>query len=361
MRRLVADFDSAEPIRLAASLKAGKKVAPDITGLLADDHRTVLGWFEWYEATPDRAVRERLLPRICAALRAHMAAEEEYLYPVIGRFQAGAELAERAAAEHAEAKKLIDELAQQAPGQAAETDRLVARLKNAIAAHVIEEETDLFSMARRAPLDLYAIGSAAAARRVETLQTLRAHGASAPTTTEKEIPMTNIAASDARDYLVLGLKNAHAITRQGRVLVAGQVDRVESYPQLKAKLDVHLQEKDAQLERLESLIAKYGTSPSVLKDTAMSVAAGVASIASAASADEVVKNGFATLAQAKYEAAAFETLLVFAEAAGEAEALRPLQQCLSESRGLASFVEENLRGTAVRFLQLRAEGQRAKR
>jgi ferritin-like metal-binding protein YciE len=109
------------------------------------------------------------------------------------------------------------------------------------------------------------------------------------------------------------------------------------------------------------LLAGYGESPSVLKDTAMSVAAGAAVVASAATADEVVKNSFATLAQAKYEAAAFETLIVFAEAAGEAAALRPLQQCLSESRGLATFVEENLRGTAVRFLQLRAEGRQAKR
>ena len=173
--------------------------------------------------------------------------------------------------------------------------------------------------------------------------------------------MTNIPVSDARDYFVLGLKNAHATTRQGRTLVAGQVERVESYPQLKAKLAVHLREKDAQLARLESLIAGYGETPSVVKDTAMSVAAGVAAVASAATADEIVKNSFATLAQAKYEAAAFETLLVFAEAADETEALRPLQQCLSESRGLASFVEENLRGTAVRFLQLRAQGQRANR
>jgi ferritin-like metal-binding protein YciE len=170
-----------------------------------------------------------------------------------------------------------------------------------------------------------------------------------------------ISQTEARDYFLLGLKNAHATTRQGRVLVAGQLERVENYPQVKAKLDMHLREKDAQLARLESLLAAYGEAPSVVKDTAMSVAAGVAAVASATAADEVVKNSFATLAQAKYEAAAFETLIVFAQAAGETAALQPLQQCLSESRSLASFVEENLRGTAVRFLQLRTEGRQAKR
>ena len=73
----------------------------------------------------------------------------------------------------------------------------------------------------------------------------------------------------------------------------------------------------------------------------------------------MIKNSFATLAQAKYEAAAFETLILFAAAAGENQALRPLQQSLSESRGLAAFVEENLRATGMRFLQLRSRGAEA--
>jgi ferritin-like metal-binding protein YciE len=356
MTRPIADLDCAEPIRLAAALQTGKKVAPDVTELLADDHRTVLGWFRWYEATTDLAIRERLVQRICAALRAHMAGEEEFVYPAVSRVDAGAPTAKRALAEHAEAKKIMAEL-ERSPFEAAAADELVTKLKDEIAAHVAEEEMELFPLLRRAQIDLYELGRAVAARRVDMLLKLR----SRRSVTEEEYPMMKISQADARDYFVLGLKNAHATTRQGRVLIAGQIERVENYPQLKAKLDVHLREKDAQLARLESLLASYGEAPSAVKDATMSVAASVTAIASAAAADEVVKNGFATLAQAKYEAAAFETLIVFAQAAGETAALKPLQQCLSESRGLASFVEENLRGTAVRFLQLRAEGRQAKR
>jgi ferritin-like metal-binding protein YciE len=349
-------LDSAEPIRLGAALQTGKKVPPDVTGLLADDHRTVLGWFRWYDATTDVAVRERLVQRICGALRAHMAAEEELLYPAVSRIDAGAPTAKRALAEHAQAKKIMAEL-QRAPVEAAAADGLIAKLKDEIAAHVDEEETELFPLIRRAQIDLYELGRTVAARRAEMLLKLR----SRRPVTEEEYPMMNVSQADASDYFVLGLKNAHATIRQGRVLIAGQVERVENYPQLKAKLDAHLREKDAQLARLESLLASYKESPSAVKDATMSAAAAVSAMASAAAADEVVKNSFATLAQAKYEAAALETLIVFAQAAGEAAALRPLQQCLSESRGLASFVEENLRGTAVRFLQLRAEGRQAKR
>jgi ferritin-like metal-binding protein YciE len=354
-------LDSAEPIRLAAALQTGKKVPPDVADLLADDHRTVLGWFRWYESVSDPAARDRLIERISMALRAHMAGEEEFLYPAIASVEAGGPTAERAYAEHARAEKILDRLEQRSGADRAEIDGLVLELKKEIAAHVAEEETQLFPLARRSTLDLYALGSAVAARRVGTLLAMRSRGAPAPKRMQEEIPMMTISESDAREYFLLGLKNAHATTRQGRVLVAGQVERLENYAQLKARLEVHLREKDAQLQRLESLLSSYGESASAVKDTAMSAAAGVAATVSATAADEVVKNSFATLAQAKYEAAAFETLLVFAEAAGEAAALRPLQQCLSESRALASFVEESLRGTAVRFLQLRAEGRQAKR
>ena len=170
-----------------------------------------------------------------------------------------------------------------------------------------------------------------------------------------------VSRDDAREYLIVGLKNAHAVTRQGRTLVTHGLERLESYPDMREKLSAHAREKDAQLERIERLLDGYGESPSKMKDTAVAMAAGVSGMASATAADEVVKSSFATLAQAKYEAAAFETLVVFAEAAGETTALKPLQQCLSESRGLATFCEEQLRPTAIRFLALRGEGKQAKR
>jgi ferritin-like metal-binding protein YciE len=359
MNNLLAELDAPEPIRLAAALEAGKKVAPDVTGLLAEDHRTVLGWFRWRNATTDGAVRARLVERICLALRAHMVAEETDFYRAIDGGEASVA---QAFAEHADAKGIIERLTAGGVDEATR-DELVAVLERDVAMHVADEETRLFPAARRAEIDLYATGRLVAARRARELLRLSSPQAVSSTArnTEEEIPVMHIPQEEAREYFLVGLKNAHATVRQGRTLVAAQVERLESYPQLEQKLKLHLREKDAQLQRLEELLRNYGESPSVVKDAAMTIAAGAAGIASATAADEVVKNTFATLAQAKYEAAAFETLLVFGQAAGEAGALRPLQLCLSESRGVAAFVEENLRGTAVRFLQLRSEGRQAKR
>jgi hypothetical protein len=43
----------ADPVSLGDALLAGKKVAPDVTALLIEDHRTVMGWFDGY-ASEDR-------------------------------------------------------------------------------------------------------------------------------------------------------------------------------------------------------------------------------------------------------------------------------------------------------------------
>lgn len=168
-----------------------------------------------------------------------------------------------------------------------------------------------------------------------------------------------ISPDEARDYYVLGLKNAHAAVKEGQTMVEAQIGRLEQYPKLKEKLESHLDEKKAQLERLEKLLERCGENPSAVKDAAMKAMATLGSLGSATAADEVIKNSFATLGLAKYEAAAFETLILFGEAAGELEALRPLQQCLSEERAMAAFIEENLRGTGMRFLQLKSEGAQA--
>lgn len=355
MRHVLADRVAAEPISLSASLAAGKKVAPDVTQMLMEDHRTVIGWFAWYEQTDDSSTKTVLVKRICDALRAHMAAEEEYFYPAVERGGGESGLVARAREEHEAAKSIMAELEKQPRPD----DAAMATLAAEIVKHVAEEESEMFPAARAAGIDLYAVGSVCAARRVEVLLSRRRGGAAILRGGEEEIPKMHVSKSHAQDYFVLGLKNAHAALRQGRVLVDAQVKRLEQYPQLKARLAQHLAEKDAQLQRLETLLAQYGEKPSVLKDTAMAVAASAAGMASAAAADEIVKNSFATLAQAKYEAAGLETLIVVGEAAGEVAALRPLQQSLSESRSLASFIEENLRPTAIRFLQLRTEGQQA--
>jgi len=78
---LAVDRGCGEPVSLGTSLRAGKKVWPDILRLLAEDHRTVKGWVDWYrtESLPHR--RAWIAANIVKVLTAHMAIEEEIFYP----------------------------------------------------------------------------------------------------------------------------------------------------------------------------------------------------------------------------------------------------------------------------------------
>ncbi len=355
MRLLVADRDTGEPVSLGAALGAGKKVGPEATAFLTDDHRTVLGWFDWYEHANDPGTRREIATRVCAALRAHMAGEEDYLYPACERHIGRAGLVDRVRDEHAEAKRLMDQIER---GQSADGPHpeLVRRLRREIEAHVEEEETDLFAAARASGMDLYAIGRAVAARRVDYLfeRAGRTDGRL------KEIPtMDAISQDEARRFFVTNLKNIHAAARDGRDMAAAQIERLEQYPDLKHKLESHVHEKEAQLERIETILDKYDEKPSTLKDTAMSLSAAVAGLATMPADDEILKNSLTMLALATYEAASYETLILLGEAAGDVESLPALQQCVSEERGLKTFIEEHLRPTGMRFLQLRSQGAQA--
>lgn len=354
-RPLAVDRGCGEPISLGASLLTGKKVRPDVLGLLTDDHRTVLGWFDWYEKEELAQRRFWIAANIVKALAAHMAIEEEIFYPAardaIGRDGP----IDHAIDEHADAKQLMEKLGQ--PGTESDTDASMAALRNAIEAHIREEESEIFHLVRQSPLDLYEVGARCAARRVELLFEL-----SAPNMPLlEEMPPMPISQDEARALFIVGLRNIHGTAQQCRTMVGAQESRVENYPNLKARLQSHLREKDAQLERVQLILESLGESTSTLKDATGSIMGAASSMMAAAADDEIIKSSFATYGLANFEAAAYETLLTMAEAAGLLDALPPLQQSLSEERAMAAFIAENLRGTGLRFMQLRSEGRQAGR
>lgn len=349
---LYVDRGEGEPISLGANLVVGKKVAPDILNLLADDHRTVLGWFDWYGAERDTSRRAWILEMILRALRAHMAVEEEIFYPAIAKATGDTGLVDRAIAEHKSARQLMALLP-----DTTDEERIVRELRREILAHIEVEEDVLFAEIGKSGLDRFAIGALAAARRVEVLFELACPDKPNP----KETPPMASSQDEARKLFVVGLRNIHGTVREGHSMVETLHGRVETYPKVKAKLAEHLREKKAQLERIESILGSLGESRSMVKDAAGALSGMAASMMASAADDEILKGSFTCYGLANFEAAAYETLITMAQAAGHPEHMPTLQLCLSEERGMAAFIAENLRGTGLRFMQLRSEGHQSKR
>jgi len=155
----------------------------DANALLKQDHRNVEALFAKFEKTKDKRTKKALATEICTELTVHAIIEEEIFYPAC---QAAVEddLRLEAYVEHDGAKVLIAELEASDPENEF-YDAKVKVLSEQIKHHVKEEEKPgkgLFSQARKADLDLDALGEQMAARKKELLAGIKQNGLPTPET-----------------------------------------------------------------------------------------------------------------------------------------------------------------------------------
>jgi ferritin-like metal-binding protein YciE len=154
----------------------------------------------------------------------------------------------------------------------------------------------------------------------------------------------------ARDTFVVGLRNAHAMEVQARELMERQSERLDQYPEVKAKLAAHLEETNEQLKRLERCLEFCRESTSSLKDTAQSVMANMQAMAHSAANDEILKNTFANNAFENFEIAAYKSLIALCGAAGVSEAKAELEASLKEEQRMATWIDSNVEKVTMEFL-----------
>jgi ferritin-like metal-binding protein YciE len=137
---------------------------------------------------------------------------------------------------------------------------------------------------------------------------------------------------------------------QARELMERQSERLDEYPEVKAKVTAHLAETNEQLKRLERCLEACGESTSSLKDTTQSVMANMQAMAHSAANDEILKNTFANNAFENFEIAAYKSLLALCGAAGVAEAKEPLETSLKEEQRMAAWIDSNVEKVTMEFL-----------
>lgn len=162
------DPGKRDPVSLEAALIAGKKVPPDATLLLNQDHREAMAYFDWYENAKDDATRLAVATKLCAALRAHMEVEEEIFYPLAREAIADKGIVDHGVDEHKQARAIL-ERAEAAIKRGKAPDEEMFELRQAIEEHVDDEESELFPEVRKSELDLYQLGTQLAARKTELL------------------------------------------------------------------------------------------------------------------------------------------------------------------------------------------------
>jgi ferritin-like metal-binding protein YciE len=164
-----------------------------------------------------------------------------------------------------------------------------------------------------------------------------------------------------RDYLIVGLRDAHAMESQAISLTSTQAERLEDYPELQARMREHLRETEGQRDRLERCLDRLDTSHSTFKDVAMKTAANLQAMFNAAAPDEVVKNTLASYAFEHFEIASYKALITVARMAGQEEVAEVCRQNLQEEERMAQWLDEHLPEVVEQYLQRRASDEVAKR
>lgn len=157
---------------------------PDAVALLKADHRKVEDLFAQFEAAKGDGKKKALAEKICMELTVHTKIEEDIFYPACeGKVEE--DLLKEAYVEHDGAKVLIAEIEAGGPDDEF-YDAKVKVLSEMIEHHVKEEEQrveGMFAQARKAGLDMDALGDQMAAEKEQLIATYKSSGLPRPEVT----------------------------------------------------------------------------------------------------------------------------------------------------------------------------------
>jgi hemerythrin-like domain-containing protein len=133
-----------------------------------EDHRRVRKMFDEFKKLKSGDVEEKedLVRKACAELKIHTKLEEEIFYPAAREKLDDRSLIDEAEVEHASAKQLIGELEEMTPDEDL-YDAKFTVLGEYVKHHVTEEETQIFPQAKKAKVDMQALGKEIQQRKEE--------------------------------------------------------------------------------------------------------------------------------------------------------------------------------------------------
>jgi ferritin-like metal-binding protein YciE len=157
--------------------------------------------------------------------------------------------------------------------------------------------------------------------------------------------------ANPKEHLADWLRDAHAMEQQSATMMRKLADRLEHYPELRGRIQRHIEETEQQAKRLEGCMKRAGAKTSALKDIAGKFTATIQGLSGVVVEDEVVKAHLAHYVFEHYEMASYRILIAAAEAAGDSETCGVCETNLREEEAMADWLADNLPATAQKYLQ----------
>jgi ferritin-like metal-binding protein YciE len=164
-----------------------------------------------------------------------------------------------------------------------------------------------------------------------------------------------------QEHVLDWLRDAYAMEKQAESMLKAQASRLEHYPQLKRRIEQHLEETLSQQRLLEQRLEALSSSPSTIKDLAARIAAFGQAVGGMTMTDEVVKGGLSGYVFEHVEIASYTALIAAAGAAGDAETQRCCETILPQEIAMADWLMEHLPEVVTAYLGRSETGAEAKR
>ena len=157
--------------------------------------------------------------------------------------------------------------------------------------------------------------------------------------------------ASAEERLMEWLRDAHAAEEQAETMLTGMAKRIQNYPQLKARIEEHIQETKRQAELVRGCIERRGGSTSTIKDAGAKLVAMGQAMSGMFVGDEVMKGSIASTAFEAMEIASYKILIATAEQVGDQETARVCQQILREEEAMEDWLKQNVATLTQQYLR----------
>ncbi|WPO00240.1 ferritin-like domain-containing protein [Pseudomonas sp. MUP55] len=147
------------------------------------------------------------------------------------------------------------------------------------------------------------------------------------------------------------LRDAHAMEQQAEKMLKAQSERLEHYPQLKARIDQHIQETLGQQALIDECLTRLGGNASTLKDIGGKLMAFGQAVGGSLMSDEVIKGAMAGYVFENMEVASYTVLIAAAQAAGDTQTQAACEKILPQEIAMAEWLLEHLPQLTQAFLE----------
>ena len=154
----------------------------------------------------------------------------------------------------------------------------------------------------------------------------------------------------AQENLLDWLRDAHAMEEQAEKMLTKTAERLENYPELRARIEQHIEETRQQAVQVRSCIERLGGDTSMVKDATGKIMAMAQGMSGMFVSDEVVKASLACYAFEHMEIASYRILIAAAEVCGDAATKQVCERILVQEEAMAQWLADRMPETVREFL-----------